>query len=216
MLSLILIRHGETDWNTQQRIQGQRDLPLNETGRRQALNLRPMLATAFTESAAPVHVLSSDLQRALQTAQIAINGQGAIETDLRLREINYGEWEGLDRPALEQRCPAEATRWFRGDDFDFKPHGGESLRELHQRLEAFHQAVILPLIQPQPQRVIIFTHGAALMAYLNVILQARARFATDNGALSEIILRPDALPEVAQFNMLPQHISLLYPLPQHS
>ena len=72
------------------------------------------------------------------------------------------------------------------------------------------------MIQPQPGRVILFTHGAALMAYLNVILQARARFATDNGALSEIILRPDALPEVAQFNQLPQHVPVLHPLSQHS
>jgi len=212
MLSLILIRHGETDWNTQQRIQGQRDLPLNETGRQQARNLQPVLAPAFMESVAPVRILSSDLQRALLTAQIAVNGQDDIETDARLREINYGEWEGLDRRTLEQRCPAEAVRWFRGDDFAFKPHGGESLQELHQRMSAFHQDVILPLIQPPPQRVIIFTHGAALMAYLNVILQAHARFATDNGTLSEIILRAGTLPEVTWFNVLPQHISMLYPL----
>jgi broad specificity phosphatase PhoE len=212
MLSLILIRHGETDWNTQQRIQGQRDLPLNETGRQQARDLQPVLMPAFTESAAPVRVLCSDLQRALQTAQIAVNGQADIETDTRLREIDYGEWEGLDRPTLEQRCPVEAVRWFRGDDFAFKPHGGESLQELHQRMAAFHHDVILPLTQPTPQRVIIFTHGAALMAYLNVILQARARFATDNGALSEIILRSGALPEVAQFNMLPRSSPTLYAL----
>jgi probable phosphoglycerate mutase len=212
MLSLILIRHGETDWNTQQRIQGQRDLPLNETGRQQARDLQPVLAPAFAGSTVKVRVLSSDLQRALQTAQIAVHALAEIETDTRLREINYGEWEGHDRRTLEQRCPAEAVRWFRGDDFAFKPHGGESLRELHQRMSAFHQAVILPLIQPRPQRVILFTHGAALMAYLNVILQARARFATDNGALSEIILRAGTLPEVAQFNVLPQHISMLYPL----
>jgi probable phosphoglycerate mutase len=212
MLSLILIRHGETDWNNQQRIQGQRDLPLNETGRQQAHDLLPVLAPAFAKSAVPVRVLSSDLRRALQTAQIAINGLADIETDTRLREINYGEWEGLDRPTLEQHSPAEAVHWFRGDDFDFKPHGGESLQELHERMSAFHKDVILPLIQLQPQRVIIFTHGAALMAYLNVILQARARFATDNGALSEIILRPDALPEVAQFNTLPRFSPTLYSL----
>lgn len=212
MLSLILIRHGETDWNTQQRIQGQCDLPLNEIGRRQARDLQPVLATAFAEPAVPARVISSDLQRALQTAQIAINGLADIETDTRLREINYGEWEGLDRRTLEQRCPAEAARWFRGDDFVFNPHGGESLEELHQRMAAFHEDVILPMIQPHAQRVIIFTHGAALMAYLNVILQARARFATDNGALSEIILRSSALPEVAQFNMVPQFVPALYPL----
>jgi 2,3-bisphosphoglycerate-dependent phosphoglycerate mutase len=212
MLSLILIRHGETDWNNQQRIQGQRDLPLNEIGRQQARDLQPVLAPAFAGSTVKVCVISSDLQRTLQTAQIAINGLADIETDTRLRELDYGEWEGLDRPALESRCPSEAAHWFRGDDFDFKPHGGESLRELHQRMLGFHQAVILPLIQPQPQRAIVFTHGAALMAYLNVILQARARFATDNGALSEIILRPCALPEVAQFNQLPQHVPVLHPL----
>ena len=85
MLSLILIRHGETDWNTQQRIQGQRDLPLNETGRQQARDLQPVLAPAFAGSTVKVRVLSSDLQRALQTAQIAVHALAEIETDTRLQ-----------------------------------------------------------------------------------------------------------------------------------
>lgn len=87
-----LIRHGETSWNAEQRLQGWRDIPLNEEGTKQAQSIQQYLKQNPLELDA---ILSSDLQRAIQTAEIAFSGMGlAVEQDPKLRERNYGIYEG--------------------------------------------------------------------------------------------------------------------------
>lgn len=84
-----LIRHGETDWNAEQRLQGWRDMPLNAVGKQQAQAIRRLLEA---QQVAFDAVLSSDLQRAIQTAEIALEGHSStpLIQDPQLRERNYG------------------------------------------------------------------------------------------------------------------------------
>ena len=201
MLSLLLIRHGETDWNDSQRIQGQTDIPLNLAGIAQAKTLIPVMHTLLTNESVPITIFASPLKRAFQTAEIAVNGLAAITPDDQLIEINYGRWVGLDGPALEQSFPEECEKWFRQYDREYCPHGGESRADLSRRVEKFHQAVILPHITNSNERIILFTHGGLISAYLNVLLQCNARFSTGNVSITEVLLKPETIPHLHQMNV---------------
>jgi probable phosphoglycerate mutase len=109
MTELIVIRHGETDWNRQQRFQGQIDVPLNATGRAQAERLARRLSTESFDV-----VVASDLQRAHATATAAAGGR-AIEVDPLWREQAFGVAEGLDAPTIVEQHPELWTQWLRHD-----------------------------------------------------------------------------------------------------
>ena len=105
MTTLFLIRHGQTNWNLEGKYTGQSDIPLNSTGRLQALQA----ALAFRNDP-PEAFYASDLVRALETAEIVANGCGflaQIETDPRLREINQGVWEGMHFDDIKAKFGAE-------------------------------------------------------------------------------------------------------------
>jgi len=108
---LILVRHGETDWNAQHLLQGASDIPLNDNGRAQARAAAPELARI-----APVkRIVSSDLSRALETAHIFADAMGAeVVTDARWRERSYGVWEGLAEDVREANHADEYKRWVEG------------------------------------------------------------------------------------------------------
>jgi probable phosphoglycerate mutase len=125
---LVLIRHGQTDWNAELRLQGQRDVALNALGRRQA----ERLADALVGEGLSV-VVSSDLDRALKTAQaLAVPLGLPLVTDAGLRERGFGVLEGYTFGEIEQRWPDQAARW-RARDEHFAPDGGESLRDFYER-----------------------------------------------------------------------------------
>ena len=125
---ILAIRHGETAWNVDTRIQGQLDVPLNDTGRWQAHRLS--LAVAEEGLAA---IYASDLLRAFETAQAVARGSGcAIVADTGLRERGFGVFEGLTFQEVGERWPDEAARWRRRDP-DFGPQGGEVLRDFYAR-----------------------------------------------------------------------------------
>lgn len=108
MTTLTLVRHGETDWNLRRLIQGSTDIPLNDTGRRQAQEAGALLRTRLgprSDDGSPVVVVSSDLSRARETAQIIA---AELEADAprsypQLRERNYGDAEGVDIAAFRER-----------------------------------------------------------------------------------------------------------------
>src|ERR1700749_4512270 len=109
MKRAILFRHGETDWNVEERFQGHIDVPLNENGRAQARGLVEKLAPMGLQV-----ILSSDLSRALETARIAARGLGgiAVEIDPRLREAHLGGAQGLTREEIEKKFGLELVhRW---------------------------------------------------------------------------------------------------------
>ena len=108
MTTLILVRHGETDWNAQQRWQGHSDTALNDAGREQARRLAAELERVDA-------LYSSDLARARETAEILAGTIGLeVRFDRRLRERGFGAWEGLTTEEIESSFPDQRQRWRAG------------------------------------------------------------------------------------------------------
>ncbi len=152
-----LVRHGETLWNAERRLQGWLDIPLNETGRKQAAQLARFLASdAFT---ADIHaVYSSDLSRAYDTAQIAARSLGLpIFREPGLRERSYGIYQGEDWSSLSTASGGKALVDFRDPEQPIE--GGESYLAFSQRAgQAFEE-----IAGRHPgQNVLVFTHGGVI------------------------------------------------------
>ncbi|MDX8385850.1 MAG: histidine phosphatase family protein [Gallionella sp.] len=127
---ICFIRHGETDWNLEKRIQGQIDIPLNETGRSQAL---AMTFNAAHHSFADIY--SSDLMRAQETAEKLAEREGLEVKPLpQLRERHYGIFQGVIKDELDRHPEAYAHYMARDVDYDFET--GESMHALVARVEA--------------------------------------------------------------------------------
>ncbi len=134
---LILCRHGETDWNRDGRHQGQTDIPLNERGWQQAMELAHRLQGERVQA-----VYSSCLLRAYQTAQVVGSMYGVEPIrDPRLNELNQGAWEGLRADEIQKRFPEEWRRWQLAPLEPCIP-GGESLAELRQRVGSLVRDII--------------------------------------------------------------------------
>lgn len=130
---LVLIRHGETDWNREGRYQGQADPPLNARGREQARTLAQQLRPLELQV-----LYSSPLRRAWETAQILAQELGLpVFPDPRLKEIHQGEWQGLLVTEIQQRYPQLFRAW-QERPWQVRPPGGETLEEVQRRV---YQAV---------------------------------------------------------------------------
>jgi 2,3-bisphosphoglycerate-dependent phosphoglycerate mutase len=166
--TLLLARHGETDWNRDHRWQGFTGPPLNETGRRQARELGARLDVDIDA------IYSSDSERARETAEIVAARLGlSVTEDPRLREMNLGEWEGLTRHEIDERYANGFSRW---DACELpQAPGGESDAAMADRvLEAFTEIAG----RHGGQRVLVVTSGGpirALQAHVGGIDQARSR-----------------------------------------
>ncbi len=137
MAEIVLVRHGETEWNVAEVFRGRIDVGLNETGQKQAgllagyLGLRPVVA---------VH--SSPLKRAFQTAAaVAVPHNLAVEVAPGLIDCHFGEWQGQSRQEVSRRYPALFSRWL-VSPHRVRPPGGETLGEVRQRAVAVVDAVI--------------------------------------------------------------------------
>ena len=159
MTSLLVIRHGETDWNRQHRFQGQIDVPLNELGLEQARRLGQRLADE------PIDLMIvSDLQRARQTAQAVADAQGQVSSvppmiEPLWREQGFGILEGLDVPTIQHRHAGLWAQWLRHEADYALPQGGESNTAFHARVMQALQAL---LARHAGQRVAVVTHGGVL------------------------------------------------------
>lgn len=158
MTRLLLIRHGQTDWNLEGRYQGQSDPPLNRAGRRQAAAVARQLADQPIEA-----IYASDLERAAETARIIAAATG-LEVCLRreLREINQGEWEGMLFGDIQTRYN-ELWEARRHDPTHARPPGGESVAELAERIWGMLDEIACA--HPDG-RVAVVSHGLALAAVL--------------------------------------------------
>lgn len=158
MIEIILVRHGETDWNVERRIQGHCDIPLNREGERQAAALGRELASEVLDA-----VISSDLRRALQTAQAIAAPHGlSVKTDSDLRERRFGAFEGLTHDEIRERYPEHYSLWReRAVDAHFPPtrHAAETLREFSLRAVS---AVARLASGNNVRRLAIVTHGGVL------------------------------------------------------
>lgn len=154
MTDLILIRHGETDWNRAHRFQGQIDVPLNERGRAQAERLAARLARERIDL-----VYASDLLRTRQTAQPACDRLAMPATpDAGLREQCFGILEGLTATEIIEKHPDEWSGWIRFDP-DHAPSGGECTRAFHARVLG---AVTALADRHRGAQVAVVTHGGVL------------------------------------------------------
>jgi len=164
---LVAVRHGETAWNVDTRIQGQLDIGLNDTGRRQAERLGRVMADARLDA-----VYSSDLERAHDTARaLARHAKLPVRTDTSLRERAFGVFEGMTFAQIEQRFPEAARRW-RQRDSAFGPEGGERLGDFYARVVA---GVASIAARHRGQHIAVVTHGGVLDA----LYRAAARIALD-------------------------------------
>jgi 2,3-bisphosphoglycerate-dependent phosphoglycerate mutase len=151
---VLAIRHAETAWNALARIQGQLDIPLNETGRWQAQRLARAVADEGIDA-----VYSSDLQRAMETAHAVARGCGRdVQTDIGLRERGFGDFEGLTYLEVEQRWPEQRERW-RQRDPHFGPGGGEVLLDFYAR----SVSSVERLARAHPgQTIAVVAHGGVM------------------------------------------------------
>lgn len=151
---LILVRHGETDWNRELRFQGHVDVPLNAVGLAQAQRLAARLA-----GEAPHHLYQSDLQRAVQTAApaaLTLGLQGL--SDAALREQNFGRVDGMRVDDIRQQFPTEWAQWVRFDENYAMPNG-ETTRQFHARVMGALQRLATA---HWGQRLLVVTHGGVL------------------------------------------------------
>jgi probable phosphoglycerate mutase len=157
MTELLFIRHGETDWNRRQCFQGQLDVPLNGNGLEQARRLGARLAADPHDA-----LFSSDLSRAQQTAAPVAQAWGLQPVLVPgLREQGFGEWEGLDFPAIQARYPELWPRW-EEHHADFAVPGGESMNEFHTRVVSAVHTLVLDAERAGLRRVAVVTHGGVL------------------------------------------------------
>jgi len=125
----ILVRHGQTDWNTADRFRGRADLALNETGLFQAAAAGRRIAAQWQ----PATVYSSPMRRALQTAQAIAGPLGLkVQPHSGLADIDFGQWQGLTTTEARERWPEMAEAWFNAPQIA-RPPGGETLAEVRAR-----------------------------------------------------------------------------------
>lgn len=174
MTELILVRHGETDWNRDGRYQGHADPPLNEAGREQALELARKLEALELDA-----VYTSDLRRAAETAEIiAAKRDIPLSRDPGLREVDVGSWSGLTRSEIAERFPGADA------------HDGES-RAAHR--ERVVRAVTAIAERHDGCRVLIVSHGGSLRTLLGHALGDESVPRVENCAIYKLGFRDGVL-----------------------
>ena len=155
MTRICLVRHGETDWNAERRLQGHIDVPLNATGLAQARATATNLAEHDFSA-----VYTSDLQRARQTAAEAARAlELEAQTEPRLRERHYGSFQGLTYAEAQVRYPEGYRRFHERDpSFDFG-EAGESLEEFADRIRTALEALAE---RHAGEQILVVTHGGVL------------------------------------------------------
>ena len=186
MGTIFMVRHGETVWNVEGRIQGHSDIKLSEKGRQQAQALARRLSDVTFDAA-----YCSDLSRTTETGQIILEGRSVpLQRTPELREYNKGVFEGLTAQEYKAKYPDlyEASLV---NDLDFAPTGGETIRQASARMGAFIGGVQR---QHPEGTTLIVGHGgslrAAIVALLALPLEANWKFAMGICALSVIATYP--------------------------
>ena len=186
---IIAIRHGETAWNVNTRIQGQLDIGLNETGRWQAH--RVALALAGEPITA---IYSSDLLRAWDTALSIANATGLpVQTDEGLRERCFGVFQGKTFQEIEAEWPEQALRW-RKREPAFEPDGGESLLRFRERIT---QTLEMLAAQHPGEQIVVVAHGGVMdvlyRAATRQEIQSPRTWDLSNATINRLLWTPEGL-----------------------
>ena len=187
---IIAIRHGETAWNVDTRIQGQRDIPLNQKGRWQAQRLARALVARDPVAA----LYSSDLLRASDTARSIADATGLTPvTEAGLRERSFGRFEGKTFVEIEAHWPQQTALW-RQRDPDWSPPGGESLFALRQRVV---QTTNTLAARHLGEQIMLVAHGGVLDALYRAAtgldIRAPRTWTLVNGGINRLLWTPQGL-----------------------
>jgi 2,3-bisphosphoglycerate-dependent phosphoglycerate mutase len=186
---VFLLRHGQTAWNAEQRIQGQLDVPLNAVGQWQAQRLADTLADEDISV-----IYSSDLQRTRQTAAPLALARGLeVGLDAGLRERGFGSFEGRTYKEIDESWPEHAALW-RQRDLHYQPGGGETLHSFNER----SVSTVLKLAAVHPgQSIAIVAHGGVLdcvyRAAVRVELKAPRSWQIENAVINRLLWTPQGL-----------------------
>jgi len=186
MLHLMMVRHGETEWNVQRRYQGQSDVPLSELGKRQA----ERIAARLTGKSIDV-VYASDLERAWETADIIAKKCSLdVFSEPRLRELKFGILEGLTFEEAEEKYPETIAAWL--DDFNNTPEGAETIDLFNERVVSLLDDL---KVKHDDQTLLLVGHGGSLSEILRVVLglsrEKRWYLELENASLSEVSIADD-------------------------
>lgn len=171
-MKLYIIRHGETVWNTEGRLQGRADIELNENGIRLArVTARGMADIPFDLA------ITSPLKRARQTAELVLGERKVpILEDDRLEEITFGEWEGLCCRKDNYQIPSADFQDFFMDPLHYRPPvGGETIRQVLDRTGEFYQELIHNQ-EYQCKTILIAAHGCSCRALMNQVYENKEDF----------------------------------------
>ena len=168
MARFILVRHGETEWNRLLRYQGQSNIELNETGIAQAQKISERLAGERIDAA-----YSSDMKRATETARIILSKHDPkieVRQTPLLREMHFGDFEGLDWEQMQQRFPhlLEDRQSWRNRGADFAAPNGESIADVAERIRQF---VAMLDGYDSDETVLIVAHGGSLQVLMCHLLE---------------------------------------------
>ena len=192
MTEVVVVRHGETPWNVERRVQGWEDIPLNENGIRQAEALARHLARARQQGKQIDAIYSSDLQRARMTAEIVAQTLSLpVVVEQGVRERHFGVLQGLVFSTMEVHQP-EAARIWKSRDPDAVLPEGESLRRFHERVT---QAIDAIAARHIGQRVMVVSHGGAMDIIWRHARQASLQAPREAELLNASINRIKVMPE---------------------
>ncbi len=205
---ILLVRHGETEWNRQQRFQGQIDIPLNDNGRSQGEKAAEFLRAIPIDAA-----VTSPLSRPKETAELILryHPQVTLTEEPGLKEIGHGDWEGLYESEIEAKYPGMLAQWQRSPETVTMPGaGGETLAQVWERAGAAWRAIVAAHSQApgEPAKTILVTaHDAVNKAILCQIVglgpDSFWKFKQGNGAVSVIDYPdgPDSRPVLMAANI---------------
>lgn len=192
--TILLARHGESDWNRSKQWQGFADRPLTERGRRQAAELAERLEATELDA-----IYASDLQRARETAEIVARAKGlAVETRPDLREVDVGSWSGLTRAEAEARFPEHYARWLQGSE---GWEDGETYDQLGERVVGAIERIAS---EHDGERVLVVAHGGTIRAIhaaalgLDVHTYRRIQRVEPNATLSAVCVDAGRLTELCR------------------
>lgn len=193
MTEILLIRHGETDWNVEKRLQGHLDISLNAEGERQAAALGKVLLGETLDA-----VIASDLQRALKTAEsIAMPRGMRVHIEPELRERCYGAFEGLCYREIRERYPQAYVMWQSRDVDARYPEGARSAETLREFFARSINAVIRLATAYRHKKIAIVSHGGVIdciyRAATDMDLTPPRNFEIKNAGINRLLWNGDAL-----------------------
>ncbi|HND48503.1 MAG TPA: alpha-ribazole phosphatase [Anaerolineales bacterium] len=190
-MKLFLTRHGQTDWNIARRYQGHSNTELNQVGIRQAEQLAKRLL------AETIHAIySSDLSRAMTTAEIIANAQEqapVFRSDMRWRELSFGNWEGMTYREMSAHSPELFDAWMK-DSLTISTPNGETHRQLAERVQAAFDEI---KAKHKEETVLVVGHSGSMQTLLALLLGVDLsrywQFRVSQASLSELTVYEDSV-----------------------